>query len=49
MVTGLKNIVPMVVQAKPEVPVNGDWLAGEFKKCFAKLPQAGFNVLGIVT
>ena len=48
MVTGLKQSVPFVVQAIPEVTFNGQWLCDNIAKNIENLANAGFCVRGIV-
>ena len=49
MVQGLKQTVPIVVKASPEVSVNGEWLSSELSDCITALGNAGFKVRGLVT
>ena len=49
MIAGLKNSVPMVVRAFPEISINSEGLSSEFSKCISNLVKIGFNVRGIVT
>ena len=44
IVIGLKNTVPLVIKACPEVTVNGEWLSEEILKCIF---QVGF-LLGLL-
>ena len=49
MIVGLKESIPYVVQAVPEVTITGDWLSEKISKCLISLGEAGFIVRGIVT
>jgi len=49
MIQGLKQTVPIVVKAAPEVQVNGQWLSSELSDCIRALGNAGFKVRGLVT
>ena len=49
MIVGLKQSVPHVIQAIPEVTITGEWLAEKISASLHSLPQAGFTVRGIVT
>ena len=42
MITGLKNRVPLVIKACPEVTVNGEWLSQEILKCIFQAINTGF-------
>ena len=48
MIQGLKESVPIVVKASPEVTLTGQWLADEVSDCITSLGQVGFKVRGIV-
>ena len=48
MIQGLKESVPIVVKASPEVTLTGQWLADEVSHCITSLGQVGFKVRGIV-
>ena len=48
MIQGLKESVPIVVKASPEVTLTGQWLADEVSHCIISLGQVGFKVRGIV-
>ena len=48
MIQGLKESVPIVVKASPEVTLTGQWLADEVSDCVTSLGQVGFKVRGIV-
>ena len=48
MIQGLKESVPIVVKASPEVTLTGQWLADEVCDCITLLGQVGFKVRGIV-
>ena len=45
----LRDTVPIILRACPEVSIKGEWLASEFMKCITDLSNAGFKVRGIVT
>ena len=45
---GLKESVPIVVKASPEVTLTGQWLADKVSDCITSLGQVGFKVKGIV-
>ena len=49
MVVGLKQSVPFVVQAIPEVTFNGQWLAEKISDNIDNLIEIGLCVQGIVT
>jgi len=49
MIIGLKESIPYVVQAIPEVTFNGGWLANKMASCIDDLTAAGFCVRGVVT
>ena len=48
MSQGLKESVPIVVKASPEVTLTGQWLPDEVSDCITSLGQVGFKVRGIV-
>ena len=48
VITGLKETVPSVVKACPEVTVNGEWLSQEILKCIFQLINSGFFLLGLL-
>ena len=49
MVVGLKESIPYVVQAVPEVTFGGKWLKEKIDTNLANLMEAGFCVRGVVT
>ena len=49
MIVGLKQSVPHVIQAIPEVTITGEWLAEKISASLHSLAQTGFTVCGIVT
>ena len=49
MIQGLKQSVPVVAKACPEIAVKGEWLANEMSDCVEQLSSLGFNVWAIVT
>ena len=49
MITGLKESIPYVVQAIPEVTFSGKWLSQKMADNLENLIGAGFTVRGIVT
>ena len=49
MIVGLKQSVPHVIQAIPEVTITGEWLAEKISASLHSLAQTGFTVRGIVT
>ena len=49
MIVGLKQSVPHVIQAIPEVTITGEWLAEKISASLHSLAQTGFSVHGIVT
>ena len=49
MVVGLKQSIPYVIQAIPEVSFTGKWLSEQMAENIHNLIQAGFCVRGIVT
>ena len=49
MVVGLKQSIPYVIQAIPEVSFTGKWLSERMAENIHNLIQAGFCVRGIVT
>ena len=49
MVVGLKDSIPYVIQAIPEVTYTGKWLAEKMLQNMNNLTQAGFCIRGIVT
>ena len=49
MVVGLKKSVPFVVQAIPEVTLNGQWLCEKIADIIENLASTGFCVWGIVS
>lgn len=48
MITGLKETVPSVVKACPEVTINGEWLSQEILKCILQLITSGFFIRAVV-
>ena len=49
MIVGLKENVPCVIKASPEVTITGSWLADEISKVISLLCRAGFRVRGAVS
>ena len=49
MIVGLKQSVPYVIQAIPEVTITGEWLAEKISASLHSLAQTDFTVRGIVT
>ena len=49
MIVGLKESVPIIIRASPEITISGEWLANEFSTCITHLIEAGFTVRAIVT
>ena len=49
MIVGLKQSIPFVVQAIPEVTFNGQWLAEKFSDSIDNLIEIRLCVRGIVT
>ena len=35
-IAGVKNSVPMMVRASPEIFIDGEWLSSEFSKCISE-------------
>ena len=49
MVLGLRESIPYVVQAAPEVTLTGEWLEEKIEENMTNLMNAGFRVRGVVT
>ena len=49
MIQGLKQSIPIVIKACPEVTIKGEWLANEVDDCIKQLSPQGFNVRAVVT
>ena len=49
MIVGLKENVPYVIKASPEVSISGAWLADEIAKAISLLSRSGFRVRGVVS
>ena len=49
MIVGLKESVPYVIQAVPEVKITGNWLAEKISASIEALAKNGFTVRGVVT
>ena len=49
MVVGLKQSVPYVIQAIPEISVNGSWLLQQMERNVKVLAEAGFSVRAILS
>ena len=49
MIMGLKELIPYIVQAIPEVKLSDKWLADKISNCIADLTSAEFCVRGIAT
>ena len=49
MIVKLKESIPYVTQAIPEVTFNGEWLANEMASCADDLTAVGLCVRGVVT
>ena len=49
MIVGLKKSIPYVIQAMPEVTINGGWLAEKISESIDSLAKAGFTVRALVT
>ena len=49
IVVGLKQSIPFVVRAIPEVTFNGQWMAEKFSVNIDNLIESGLCVRGIVT
>ena len=48
MIVGLKENVPYVIKASPEVSITGSLLADEISKAISLLGRSGFRVRGVV-
>lgn len=49
MVVGVKSSTPYVIEASPEVSINGNWLANEIDGCVSILAENGFKVRAVMT
>ena len=49
MIVGLKENVPYVIKASPEVTITGSWIKDEVSKAISLLGKAGFRVRGVVS
>ena len=49
MIVGLKESIPCIVQAIPEVKFSSEWLADKMSNCTDDLTSAEFCVRGMVT
>ena len=49
MIVGLKESIPYVIQAVPEVKITGSWLANKISASIESLAKTGFTVRGVVT
>ena len=49
MIQKLKQSIPVVIKACPEVTIKGEWLANEVDDCIQQLSQQSFNVRAVVT
>ena len=49
MIVGLKQSIPFVVQAVPDVTITGVWLWPKMASCIESLANVGFNVRALVT
>ena len=49
MIVGLKESIPYIVQAIPEVKFSGEWLADKMSNCIVGLTSAEFCVQCTVT
>ena len=49
MVVGIKQSIPYVVKATPEVTIKGSWLCDEIDGCISLLAENGFRVRAVVT
>lgn len=49
MIVGMKKSIPYVIQAIPEVSINGTWLADKISASIESLAKTGFIVRGVVT
>ena len=47
MIVGLKESIPYIAQAIPEVKFSGEWLADKMSNCIGDLTSAEFCVRGI--
>ena len=43
MMVGLRESVPFIIKAIPEVDIKGDWLAEEIKDTIRQIHAVGFN------
>ena len=41
MINGLRDTVPIIARACPELSIKGEWLAFEFMKCITDLSNEG--------
>ena len=48
IITGLKNTVPLVINACPEETVHGAWFSQEFLKCIFQVINIGFFLFGLL-
>ena len=49
MIVSLKESIPFVVKACPEVKISGNWLASEIEETLETMLNAGFNVRSVIT
>ena len=49
MVVGMKENVPYVIKAFPEVSISGSWLSDQMDECIGLLADNDFNIRAVVT
>ena len=49
MTNSLKQSIPFVIKAIPEVKIEGFWLSGQIDECFHTLHKTDFNIVAVIS
>ena len=49
MTNSLKQSIPFVIKAIPEVKIEGLWLSGQTDECSHTLHKTGFNIVAVIS
>ena len=49
MINSLKQSIPFVIKAIPEVKIEGLWLSEQIDECIHTLHKTGFNIVAVIS
>ena len=49
MINSLKQSIPFVIKAIPEVKIEGLWLSEQIDECIYTLHKTGFNIVAVIS